>query len=360
MSVLLPFIEAEIKAQGPITIARYMALALGHADHGYYTTRDPLGVDGDFVTAPEISQMFGEIIGLWAARVWQSLGKPTPVNIVEFGPGRGTLMVDALRATKSLEDFDDATRLWLVETSPVLRAVQKKNLIQTLKTPIWCETFADVGDGPLIVLGNEFFDALPVRQYMCCADGWRERLVGLENGVLAFVLADDVADQSIIPVVLQNRAEPGTVFEDQSTARAVMEAIATRLVTFGGAALFFDYGHIQHGGGETLQAVKAHRFADVLKNPGDQDLTAHVDFEQLSEAAEKGGADVLGPLSQGVFLNRLGLSLRADRLMKTACADQSADVEAAYERLTSPEQMGAVFKVIAIVPPGGGVPPWST
>lgn len=359
MTALLPLIKAEIEAQGPITIARYMDLALGHAEHGYYMTRDPLGENGDFITSPEISQMFGEMLGLWAAMVWQGLGTPDPVNLVEFGPGRGTLAADALRAAQAMDGFDDAARLWLVETSPVLRAAQKKNLMQMMKMPAWRDTFDGVGDGPLIVFGNEFFDALPIRQYVRGEAGWAERLVGLDGGELAFVSAVDLADASIIPDSLRDSAQVGDVFEDHSASRSLMEAIAARIVKFGGAALFFDYGHDQHGVGETLQAVKSHQFADVLNDPGDQDLTAHVDFEQLAAAACLAGAEVLGPVPQGAFLNRLGMRQRADTLMINATPDQMEEVDTAYERLTGPEQMGTLFKVIAIVPPGFGVPPWS-
>jgi len=360
MSALLPLIKAEIEAQGPITIARYMELALGHAEHGYYMTRDPLGVDGDFITSPEISQMFGEMLGLWAAMVWQGLDAPDPVNVVEFGPGRGTLAADALRAAQAMDGFDDAARLWLVETSPVLRAAQKKNLMQMMKMPAWRDTFDGVGDGPLIVFGNEFFDALPIRQYVRGDEGWSERLVGLDGGELAFVPAVDLADASIIPDALRDSAQVGDVFEDQPASRGLMEAIAARIVKFGGAALFFDYGHDQHGVGETLQAVKTHQFADVLNDPGEQDLTAHVDFEQLAEAARLAGAEVLGPVPQGAFLNRLGMRQRADTLMINATPDQMEEVDTAYERLTGPEHMGTLFRVLAIVPPGFGVPPWSS
>ena len=359
MTALLPILKTEIETQGPMTIARYMELALGHAEHGYYMTRDPLGADGDFITSPEISQMFGEMLGLWAAMVWQGLDAPDPVNVVEFGPGRGTLAADAMRAAQAMEGFDDAARLWLVETSPVLRTAQKKNLMQMMKMPAWRDTFDGVGDGPLIVLGNEFFDALPIRQYVRGAHGWCERLVGLVDGELAFVLSDGLADSAVIPETLHDSAEVGDVFEDQSASCAIMHEVAARIVKFGGAALFFDYGHDQHGTGETLQAVKTHQFADVLNDPGEQDLTAHVDFEQLAGAARKAGAEVLGPVPQGAFLNRLGMRQRADMLMINATPDQMEEVDTAFERLTGPDQMGVLFKVIAIVPPGFGVPPWS-
>lgn len=361
MSDLFPLLKAEIEAQGPITIARYMELALGHPEHGYYMKQDPFGEGGDFITSPEITQMFGEILGLWACVVWQGLGSPDPVNLVELGPGRGTLMADALRATHMVEEFDDAARVWLVETSPTLRAIQKKTLVPSMMMPAWRDTFDEVGDGPLIVLGNEFFDALPIRQYVRADDGWRERLVGLndEGDGLEYVLSEDKAETSAIPEDLRDATPPGGIFEDQSASRAVMAAVAKRVVAHGGAALFIDYGHEAHAIGETLQAVKSHDYADVLKKPGEQDITAHVDFEQLAEAARAAGADVLGPVPQGAFLERLGLRQRADMLMMNATPEQVEEIDSAYQRLTDAEQMGTLFKVMAVVPPGFGVPPWA-
>lgn len=361
MTKLFDTIKAEIDAQGPITIARYMELALGHPEHGYYMKQDPFGADGDFVTAPEISQMFGEMVGLWACVVWQGLGSPDPLNLVELGPGRGTLMADAMRATHMAEDFEEATRIWMVETSPTLRAEQKKTLVPTMRMPAWRDRFDDVGDGPLIVWGNEFFDALPIRQYVRADDGWRERLVGLndEGDGLAYEISQHKIDSALIPQGLRDATPPGGIYEDQAASRAVMTQIAQRIVKFGGAALFFDYGYGDHSIGETLQAVKSHDYADVLKRPGDQDITAHVDFEQLIEAATAAGAEVLGPVPQGAFLERLGMRQRADMLLMNANPDQMKEIDSAYERLTGAEQMGSLFKVIAVVAPGFGVPPWS-
>lgn len=361
MSTLFDQIKAEIETSGPLTIARYMDLALGHSEHGYYRKQDPFGKDGDFITAPEISQMFGEMVGLWMAVVWQAMGSPDPVNVVEMGPGRGTLMADALRAAQALPEFDDAARLWLVETSPVLRQLQKKSLAPAMLMPAWRDDFKEVGPGPLIVIGNEFFDALPIRQYVRADDGWRERLVGLndEGDGLEYTLSAGKIDAALIPEGLRDATPPGGVFEDQAASRAVMAEIARRVVEFGGAALFFDYGHGENAIGETLQAVKSHDYADVLKKPGEQDITAHVDFQQLAEAAEAEGAQVLGPVPQGAFLERLGMRQRADMLMMRATEEQVAEIDAAYQRLTDAEQMGMLFKVMAVVPPGFGVPPWS-
>ena len=362
MSDLFDIIKAEIQADGPITVARYMELALAHPEHGYYQKQDPFGEDGDFTTAPEITQMFGEMIGLWMAVVWQAMGQPDPLNLVELGPGRGTLMADALRAAQAMDDFDDAVRVWLVETSPVLRALQKKTLAPTMIMPAWRDRFDEIGPGPLVVIGNEFFDALPVHQYERADDGWRERLIGLndESDGLEFTLSAELADSAVvIPESLRNSTAPDSIFEHQPLSQEIMRQIADRIVQDGGAALFFDYGHGEHGAGETLQALKNHEFADVLKTPGDADLTAHVDFEQLRIAAEAAGAEVLGPVPQGAFLERLGMRQRADLLMMNATQEQMDEIDAAYQRLTDGEQMGTLFKVMAIVPPGFGVPPWA-
>ena len=304
--------------------------------------------------------MFGEMVGLWTCVVWQAMGSPEPLNLVELGPGRGTLMADALRATQMVEEFEDAARVWLVETSPVLRDIQKKTLVPTMIMPAWRDRFEDIGPGPLIVWGNEFFDALPIRQYVRADDAWRERLVGLndEGDGLEYTVSEDKIDSALIPEDLRGAA-PGGIYEDQAPSRAVMTEIAKRVVEHGGAALFFDYGHNEHAIGETLRAVKSHDYADVLKKPGDQDITAHVDFAQLAEAAREAGAEVLGPVPQGAFLERLGLRQRADTLMMNATPDQIEEIDTAYQRLTGVEQMGSLFKVMAIVPPGFSVPPWA-
>jgi len=359
MNALLPLILAEIKAQGPLTVARYMELALAHEEHGYYRKQDPFGVQGDFITAPEISQMFGEMVGLWCAYMWQAMGRPDPFHLVECGPGRGTLMMDALRAANHTAGFLAAVRVDLVETSRPLRDVQKQALEPSGVDVTWHDRFDTVDAGPVLVIGNEFFDALPVHQFVRGEDGWHERLVGLNDKALAFSSTTDPVDLSLIPETVREKSTVGDVYEDQPVSRTIMREVAERIVAHGGAALFIDYGHDQHGLGDTLQALKSHQFVDVLVNPGEQDLTTHVDFEQLSKVATQARAEVFSPMPQGVFLEQLGLRTRVEALKKGATEAQVFELNRAYSRLTSPEQMGTLFRVMGLAAPGLNVVPWS-
>jgi len=358
MNVLGQRVAALIAAQGPISIAEYMTLALHDPREGYYATHDPLGAGGDFITAPEVSQMFGELIGLWMAAVWREMGSPKPVHIVELGPGRGTLMGDALRAMKIVPGLREAAIVHLVEISPVLRARQEQAL-ETAGVPVlWHASLDDVAEGPALIVANEFFDALPVHQAVKDADGWHERHVGIgADGKLQFVLAPEpLADfEARLPPRLRH-APNGAIFEwrDAQTARAL-----GRRVTQGGAALVIDYGHAQSGLGDTLQAIRAHAYADPLASPGKCDLTAHVDFERLIEDARAAGAAAFGPLEQGEFLRRLGIEQRAAKLKANASAAVGANIDAALLRLTGrgSKEMGALFKVAAFVQPSQGTPP---
>ncbi|MFC7053916.1 class I SAM-dependent methyltransferase [Hansschlegelia quercus] len=340
-----------IEQEGPIDVARYMALCLGHPVHGYYATRDPFGARGDFTTAPEISQMFGELIGLWCAAVWVQMGAPERVALIELGPGRGTLMADMLRAAKAAPGFREAVEVTLVETSPTLRDVQARALAGV--NVRWAATVEEAlasGPDPLpaIIVANEFFDALPIRQFARTADGWRERLIGLDDdGALAFGLSADA------PSDVEPPERPvGSVLEISPGALAIVSQIAKHLAAHGGAALAIDYGAAQSAG-DTLQAMKAHAFADPLAEPGEADLTAHVDFGTLAAAARCGGADVMALVSQGELLARLGLSARAERLSGNATEAQRDAIAAAVARLTdpSPTGMGALFKALAFADP---------
>jgi NADH dehydrogenase [ubiquinone] 1 alpha subcomplex assembly factor 7 len=355
-------LEAEIRriiaVDGPMSVAAFMQLCLGHPAHGYYTTRDPFGRGGDFITAPEISQMFGELIGLWAVAVWQAMGSPARLALVELGPGRGTLMADALRAARVVPAFVAALGVHLVETSPVLRRLQQERLA-ALGVPVaWHRNIADVPDGPLIVIANEFFDALPVHQAVKAADGWHERMVGVEAGTLAFALHPDPIPgfAAIVPGRLAG-APAGAVYEWRSGD--VAAEIARRVAGHGGAALALDYGHRESALGETLQAVGRHGFVDALATPGEVDLTAQVDFAALARTAEGAGARVHGPAAQGEFLRRLGIEARAAVLRAAATAAQAADIDGALARLTGGgrEAMGELFKAIAFADPRLGALP---
>jgi NADH dehydrogenase [ubiquinone] 1 alpha subcomplex assembly factor 7 len=334
-----------------------MALCLSHPEHGYYANRDPFGRTGDFITAPEISQMFGELIGLWAAEVWRQMGSPHAVRLIELGPGRGTMMADALRAARALPAFRSALSVHLVETSPALERRQRETLAACGAPIYWHRTLAEVPPGVSIILANEFFDALPVHQAIRSAQGWHERAVGLDPaGRLAFAIASAPLSPIVrIPQRLGATAAPGAIFEWRCAKD--MRALAAR-VAGNGAALIIDYGHTESGLGETLQAVRGHRFADVLAEPGEADLTAHVDFAALRADAETAGAEVYGPIEQGLFLQRLGIAERAARL-KTAAPAKGDAIDAALARLTGPGPtgMGRLFKALALCdPPLGPLP----
>lgn len=347
-------IAALIAAQGPISVAQYMTLALHDPERGYYAARDPLGAKGDFTTAPEISQMFGELIAAWCAQVWSEQGEPQRTQLIELGPGRGSLMADALRVLKRVPKFLDAVDVVLVEASPVLRELQREKLKDSGARIRWTPHF-DVRDAPVLVIANEFFDALPIRQYVKTARGWCERMVVVKDGKLDFALAPLPTPNAAIPASRAGAPEGG-FYEVSPAATALSEEIGRSLVSHGGAALFLDYGYAELGFGETLQAVRAHRSARPLDEPGRSDLSAHVDFTALADAARHGGAESFGPLPQGQFLQGLGIEARAKTLAgaNPAEADQ---VMVAFRRLTAPEQMGNLFQAMALLPPSAPPPP---
>jgi SAM-dependent MidA family methyltransferase len=350
-------LEAEIRRRiqsgGPMPVAQYMALCLTHPEHGYYTRHDPLGASGDFTTAPEISQMFGELIGLWAAAVWRAMGSPQGVQLIELGPGRGTMMLDALRAAKVMPEFHSTIVLHMVEISAALERLQREALSATDVSAHWHGAIEDVPDGPSIILANEFFDALPVHQAVMCADGWHERVVKIgEDDNFHFSIDRDPIPlfDEFLPAGMRS-AKIGEIFEWRSE-RPVLE-LARRVVRFGGAALILDYGHAQSAIGDTLQAVGRHEFADPLLAPGLVDLTAHVDFQALAQAARGMDARVHGPLPQGEFLRRLGIEQRAAALAASAGQEYASTLHAACERLTNDDRtgMGRLFKAVALTAP---------
>jgi len=343
-------IVALIEAQGPMSVAQFMTISLLDPSQGYYATRDPLGAGGDFTTAPEISQMFGEMIGLWLVQAWSDQGCPKNPRLVELGPGRGTLMSDVLRTAKVAPEFLAELEVVLVEASPALRQIQADKLRGSGADISWQAQFDDsLGDRPLFLIANEFFDALPVRQYVKTDRGWCERMVTALNGDLTFALAPVPVPASAIAAGREN-APDGGVYETSPAATALAEEISRTIASKGGAALIIDYGYAETGGfSETLQAVSGHRFADALAEPGEDDLSAHVDFAALAEAGRRGGAAVFGPVTQGALLANIGIAERAEQLMQSN-PDSAADLLSATERLIGNDQMGKLFKALALVP----------
>ncbi len=344
MTPLARLLAQQIEATGPMPVAQWMALCLGHPEHGYYITRDPLGTD--FTTAPEISQVFGELIGAWLADLWTRAGAPPRVRLVELGPGRGTLMADLLRATARVPGFAAAVSVHFVETSPVLRAGQAARVPPAQ----WHGALAEVpDDAPLLLVANEFFDALPVRQFVRTEAGWRERLVAADAG--QFVPVTGVAPaEALVPGALW-QAPLGSVVEASPASTAIAAEIGTRLRTHGGAALIIDYGHAGPVTGDTLQAVRGGSFADPFDAPGEVDLTAHVDFTALAAAGSGAGANAFGPVEQGRWLTAMGIGARIAALAARASPAQAETLRAGAARLTAPDAMGALFKVLAMIAP---------
>ena len=357
MNTLGERIARLIQSQGPLPIAQFMMLALHDPQSGYYATRDPFGRAGDFITAPEVSQMFGELLGLWIVQTWRDQGSPNPARLMELGPGRGTLMADALRAAKLAPDFLAATEVVMVESSPTLKQVQAERLKDAGVPVRWRSGLDDtLGDRPLFVLANEFFDALPIRQFVKTERGWCERMVIADDaGALGFALAPMPAAGLSVPPE-RGEAEDGAVYEISPAGTAFAEEIAQIVNTHGGAALIVDYGHNGTGFGDTLQAVQAHKFADLLAAPGEADLSAHVDFAALAAAAARSGAKAYGPLAQGTLLERLGLQQRADQLARVNPKDADA-ITAATRRLMGAREMGVLFQALALLPDRAPPPP---
>lgn len=345
-----------IKLEGAITVADYMADVLIAPTHGYYMSNEPFGTDGDFITAPEISQMFGELIGFWCADTWYNMGGPTEIHLVEMGPGRGTLMSDVMRAAAMVPGFHQAVKIHLIEVSPKLRKKQKEAL--SGYDVSWYDDLTDLPNGPSIFIANEFFDALPIRQFERSPKGWCERLITLDEDEtdLVFTLSPpSKAIETIIPKELVGSHE-GAVVELSSIAANVSAQISHHIVKHGGAGLFVDYGWAIPTAKPSFQAVRNHKKHDVLQEPGTADLSAFVDFPTLKKTAEANGASVHGTISQGDFLRSLGIEQRAEMLRLNADDKQVIDITAAEHRLTDPSQMGNLFKVMALTPPDKTTP----
>jgi SAM-dependent MidA family methyltransferase len=341
-----------IRLTGPLSLADFMTDCLGHPTLGYYTTRDPLGADGDFTTAPEISQMFGELVGLALAQAWMDQGSPGAFHLVELGPGRGTLMADVLRATANVPGFQGAMRLSLVEISETLKARQAETL--SAYDPRWINGLADLDGAPLFLIANEFFDALPIRQFQRADAGWSERVIGLEGDRLAMGLTPPAALAELAHRL--DDTKPGDIVEISPQAIQITQSIAGHIAAHRGAALIFDYGDWRSLG-DTVQALRDHAPEDPLANPGDADLTAHVDFEAIASAAKNAGGAMSKLTPQGVVLERLGITARAQSLAKNLSGSALESHIAAHRRLTHPAEMGTLFKAMAVFHPEADPPP---
>jgi NADH dehydrogenase [ubiquinone] 1 alpha subcomplex assembly factor 7 len=344
-------LKAQIAASGPMPLADYMAACLLHPTHGYYTTRDPLGRAGDFITAPEISQMFGELLGLCIAQAWVDQGAPAPFILAELGPGRGTLMADLMRATRAVPGFHAAAQLHLIEASPSLRAIQQNTLADY--PVVWTETIAALPKAaPLFLIANEFFDALPIQQFTRHSQGWCETIVGVAQDRLVKGFAAPIA----LPALAHrlDDTKPGDVVEIRPDAAPILGRIGAQIAAHGGAALIIDYGN-WHSKGDTLQAMRAHAFTDPFATPGMADLTAHVDFEALAQAAAP--ASATGLTDQAALLARLGIGARAERLARNLNGSALETHLAATQRLTRAEEMGSLFKALALYRRNSPAPP---
>lgn len=346
---LADLIARRIASEGPITVADYMTDCLLHPSLGYYTTRPVFGAEGDFITAPEISQMFGEMIGLCLAQSWMDQGRPKRFTLAELGPGRGTLMADILRAAGQVPGFTEAARITLIEASPRLQDVQRQSLAAHAIT--FCERAEDLPEAPLFLVANEFFDALPIRQFIRGETHWRERLIGLKDGALRFGLGPEMPRPELAHRL--DDTAPGDCVEIAPGAAPVMAAVSMRIARHGGAGLVIDYGDWRSLG-DTLQAVSAHAPSDPLLEPGRADLTAHVDFEALARASACAHSRLT---PQGSFLERLGITARAQALAKNLSGTALETHIAAHRRLTHPEEMGNLFKVLGLFPEGSAPPP---
>ncbi len=350
---LVKKLAGRIAAEGPVTLQEYMEACLYDPGHGYYKQRDPLGRGGDFITAPEISQVFGELIGLWAGETWRIAGQPRKVRLIELGPGRGTLMADALRALRVLPGFLESASLHLIETSAPLRAAQEAAL-SGVRCPVsWHERIEEVPAGAAIVIANEFFDCLPVRQFAFdeAAGLWRERMVGFENGSFGFELSSK--GMEALPHPVPPGLEDGDIVEVRPGAAGILRTFAARAAVAPLAALIVDYGYSQPATGDTVQAVSRHRYAGLFEAPGEADLTAHVDFSALVQSANELQLDALGPMPMGEWLLRLGLEARVRQLLSSATAGDAVEIRSRVSRLVDPAQMGVLFK--AVVFTGGGL-----
>lgn len=347
-STLAQRLKRHIKAQGSITVSEYMLTCLGDQEAGYYMVQEPFGAKGDFITAPEISQMFGELIGVWCVSQWLAMEQHQPFILCEMGPGRGTLMQDLLRAAHQLSPaFTQAAIITMVETSPRLRDMQRQTLAHTDLNITWTDDLKTLPPLPLILVANELFDALPMRQYVKKQSRFHERLITLdENDNFIFTTSDYSIDAAHLPADHQSAPE-SAIFEAAPARNSLMQQISDHIAQFKGSALIIDYGYCHTGYGDTLQAIRKHRFDDIFAHPGEADITSHVDFLSLQEIASKSGLNT-ATQTQGEFLLNMGLLDRAGQLGRGKTPAQQQQLQADVERLAAPDQMGDLFKVLSI------------
>ncbi|WP_418152729.1 class I SAM-dependent methyltransferase [Litorimonas sp. RW-G-Af-16] len=363
MSRLKTRLTEYIREAGPISVAEYMTFCLLDPVNGYYPTRDPLGSDGDFITAPEISQMFGEVLGLWCVQSWIDLGRPPEVNLIELGPGRGIMMSDMLRAAKLDSAFQQAVRVTLVEASSALEAVQGHTLASCGLPVMWASDLAQVPAGPSIIIGNEFLDCLPIRQLICADrfaghEGWVERRVGLnEDGDFRFVKDDTPISSDLAATLPAGAADARNddLLEINPSAAQLLDQINARFQDYPGRALFIDYGPDSTEFGDSLQALKRHEKVGVFSDPGNTDLTARVDFAALHQTAQSIGLDATEAVPQREFLSKLGIEMRAVALAR-AKPEAKDTLTRQFHRLTAEDEMGTLFKAMVVQSQGLPMP----
>ena len=339
-------LAARIAAGGAISVHDYTEACLYDPEHGYYRKKNAIGRNGDFITAPEISQVFGELVGLWAGEVWRLMGDPAPIRLVELGPGRGTLMSDALRALRVLPRFLESAAVHLIESSEPLQNAQKAALASVSVPVFWHDDLNRVPDGPAIIIANEFFDCLPAQQFVfdAAAGGWRERMVTVQEGAFRFVLGASLTMPGGLPSPAQDEIEDGAICEQRPGAAGVVRAFARPQC----AALIIDYGYSRPSFGDTVQAVRHHRFTGLFDAPGRSDITSHVDFFHLKQATADANLAAFGPMPMGEWLLRLGLEARVRQLLARASEEEANEIRSRVTRLVDPAQMGVLFKVLAL------------
>lgn len=357
-TALKQILQNMIALTGPISIAQYMHLCHSHPEHGFYATNNPIGKEGDFITAPEISQIFGELLASWAMGAWQAMGSPDNIQLVELGPGRGTLMSDILRTVKANTNFQNTLSVAMIESSPVLRKIQMVAIKCSGVHIQWHETLDDLPQLPTLFIANEFLDAIPFRQYVKSEKKWHELVIDIDSeNELLLGAGDTGINNNLLPS--GHDSEPnGAIFEIAPAREAIVATIANHIEANDGAALFIDYGHTKSGFGDTFQAVHKHKKADPLTAPGECDLTSHVDFEVLSRIAQHAGIQAFPTINQGDFLLKLGLLERAGALGFGKSAEQQHQIELDVERLAADNQMGKLFKVFCMAKTEVNIPPF--